>query len=381
MPIFAIYLDLFKLNCMKRLLLIALSLVLFSCNSSSGGDDSPEPTGFDRKAMLTHWADNIIVPAYTSLASSNQTLSEKVTSFTQDVNVTTLNEARIALTNAYTTWQTVNFYEVGPAKNENLRSFFNTYPVNSSLTEQLALQDDFQLHLVSNASKQGYPALDYLLNGFGNSDNEILAKFSSDENATQYKTFIVALTQRLVTLTNSVKDAWNDSYRDAFVNNDGSSASASVDLIANDFLLYYEKHYRNAKVRFPVGYDSGVSSPVNVESYYNPELSKGLFLASTAAMKAFFEGKNYDNSAEGQSFKSYLIALDKRDISTTISNGFDAILTATNQIDGTFKQAVENDRTAFLNLQDKIQENVIPMKVDMLSGMSISVAYFDGDGD
>lgn len=378
-----LYLHLFRINkIIMRICIISLLsvFVLFSCKSSDGGDNPPD-NGFDRENMLTHWANHIIVPAYTALESANANLNNQVQAFTQNPSVTTLSDAQAALTQAYTVWQTAAFYEVGPAKNENIRSFFNTYPTNITLVEQLALADDYQLHLISNASKQGYPALDYLLFGFGENPTEIVAKYTSHENAEAYKNFINALSGRLLEKSSTVKNAWDNGYKNSFIENDGSSASASVDLIANDFLLYYEKFFRNGKVRFPVGYESGSPSPVNVESYYNPVLSKTLLATACNAMKDFFEGKNYASSASGAGFKQYLMELDKQDVANEISEKFDAVITANNAISGTYVEAVENDRTTFLNMHDKIQENVIPMKVDMLQAMNISVAYFDGDGD
>ncbi|MXV37721.1 hypothetical protein GO491_03355 [Flavobacteriaceae bacterium Ap0902] len=367
---------------MRLILLTFLSLFFVACSSSNSDDIIPvDPsTEFDRSAMLSHWANNIIIPGYANLKAANEALNENIETFIENPNVNTLSETRLAHKNAYLAWQKVAFFEVGPAKNENLRQYFNIYPTDASGIETLLNQTDYQLHLTSNSAKQGYPALDYLLNGLGESDLEIINKYTDDANASNYKRFIEAVSDRLEDKTELVYDAWQ-TYKDTFIANNGSSATSSVDLVANDFLLFYEKYYRNGKIRIPAGYDTGVAAPEKVESYYAPEFSLELFDTATMAMRDFYLGKNFNSNATGPGFDSYLKYLNREDIATDITNGFNTIITTSNALNGTLKQLVISERQAILNLNDKIQQNVIPLKVEMLQALNISVAYYDGDGD
>ncbi|MGI9527464.1 MAG: imelysin family protein [Weeksellaceae bacterium] len=365
---------------MKYLYILFTFLLFASCSSDNGGGtDEPKVEGFDRKAMLNHWAQDIIIPGYQDLAKKNQNLHQKVKNFVDAPNHNTLNQARASLRNAYLTWQKVAFFEVGPAKNENLRQFFNIYPASTDKVARIVSEQDYNLHLSSNASIQGYPTLDYLLNGLG-SDDAIIAKFNMDSEATDYKRFILALSSRLRDKAETVENAWG-SYKDTFIQNDGSSATSSIDLVANDYLLFYEKFYRNGKVRFPSGYTSGHASPKHVEAYYSPDLSLELFKTATMAMHDFFQGKSYGSDVKGLGFEAYLNALKRPDIVQDINENYENIFATANGINGTLRDAVVNHRESVLNLQDQIQKNVVPMKVDMLQELNISVAYFDGDGD
>lgn len=371
---------------MKNLLLAFLALGLVSCSGSdtgSGRDEKPEtgtPSSFNRKEMLTHWANDIIIPAYNQLYTVNSTLDDRVKSFVSAPNAANLASARAAYKEAYITWQKTAFYEVGPAKNENLRQYFNIYPTNPAGIEALSKESDYKFHLVSNSDKQGYPAVDYLLNGIGSNDTEIIAAYTSENNAQNYKKYLTAVTARLKDLTGKVKNDWGN-YKSTFISNDGSSATSSVDLIANDYLLYYEKFYRNGKVRLPVGFNTGSALPKNVEAYYSPELSKVLFNTATKAMHDFFQGKSYNSETPGLGFESYLNALDGQSISADINSRFAKILETSNALNGSMKEAVTNNREAVLKLHDQIQANLVPLKVDMLQKFNISVVYSDGDGD
>lgn len=351
---------------------------MISCNRSN---DKVDETPFDRGMMLKHFADNIIIPAYSKLKTDNQTFDNKVSEFITSPNETTLTTVRAAFVNAYKTFQTASFYEIGPANDEKLRLFLNSYPVNASLIENLALQDDYQLELITNANKQGYPAIDYLLYGLGNSDAEIIQKFSTNTNAQKYKNFLSALSSRLVSKTSAVKSSWENGYKNDFIKNNGSSSYASVDLLANEFLLNYEKFYKEKKIGTPLGASISDASPESVESYYNPTLSSELFLIQTNAMKNFFQGKNYSDNGNGACFKTYLKDLKKEDLANDIIGNFNAIINANNEINETYKNAILNNRAKVSNLYEKLNANTIPMKVDMLQAMNITVAYFDGDGD
>ncbi|RYD94272.1 MAG: hypothetical protein EOP54_17790, partial [Sphingobacteriales bacterium] len=46
---------------------LALTVFIIACSKKSGTDNGPVPTNFDKAAMLTNYADNLIIPAYTDL--------------------------------------------------------------------------------------------------------------------------------------------------------------------------------------------------------------------------------------------------------------------------------------------------------------------------
>ena len=118
---------------MKKIILLSLlSFFVVSCSSdkNSSGGGEVNKNDFNRKAMLTHWANDIIIPSFEAYDNSVKELNNKVDAFNNDVNSTNLVALRKALTDTYMQWQTVAFYEVGPAVTNNLRAFTNTYPTN-----------------------------------------------------------------------------------------------------------------------------------------------------------------------------------------------------------------------------------------------------------
>jgi predicted lipoprotein len=113
----------------KVLSVVLLVLGVFAC-SSNGNDPEPEDDGKDRELILTHWADNIIIPAYDNFKVKLDLMLAKEDAFVASPNNTTLLEFRSAWVAAYTEWQKVELFEFGPADKYTLRNFCNIYPAD-----------------------------------------------------------------------------------------------------------------------------------------------------------------------------------------------------------------------------------------------------------
>ena len=369
--------------------LLAAFLVLWACSSDSSDDtpmtdddvsmtdDDGSQLTFDRSAMLTNWADNIIVPSYKDFQSVLVQLINDFESFEQDATLQSLQDLRASWMNTYKSWQHVSMFEIGPAENVGLRLNVNTYPADVALIEDNITNGGYNLDLPSNRDSKGFSALDYLLNGIADDDNAILAKYSTDPLKDSNLQYLEDLLNDIKSLTDGVVTEWEDNYRDTFVSNDGSSATASVDRYSNDFVFYYEKFLRAGKLGIPLGVFSGVQTPTTVEAFYSPGLSNELFLEGLDAVQNFFNG-----ASQGESMSSYLSALDRKDLSDEINAQFD---TARSAVEGlqAFRTELETNNPAvdMLSAYDEVQKAVSLLKVDMFSAMSISVDFVDADGD
>lgn len=190
----------------------------------------------------------------------------------------------------------------------------------------------------------------------------------------------------MTALTNEVVSEWEGNYRNTFVTNDGSSATASVDRFVNDFIFYYEKFLRAGKMGIPLGVFSGITAPNTIEVYHNPELSKTMFLTGLNTVQDFFNGRHFNAATSGESLASYLDELN------TVTEGEDLTQLINDQLNearamvaglGTFKDEIENNAppTNMLLAYDEVQRLVPLFKVDMVSAMSISIDFVDADGD
>ncbi|HAV55600.1 MAG TPA: peptidase M75 superfamily protein, partial [Aequorivita sp.] len=216
---------------------IFLALVAATITACSSDSDGPEETddAFDRGAMLANWADNIIVPAYTSFNSKVVEMEAATSSFTATPTVENLQALRAVWKEAYVSFQNVSMFEIGKAEEVRFRNRLNVYPTNVSQIEDFIATGNYDFALPSTIDKQGFPALDYMLNGLAETDAEIVVFYTSNPNAEGYKNYLTTLSQTIKSLSNEVLTSWTGGYRDAFVANTSSSASGAVDKLTNDY--------------------------------------------------------------------------------------------------------------------------------------------------
>ncbi|QNL23053.1 imelysin family protein [Hyphobacterium sp. CCMP332] len=364
---------------MNRGVLIILIPLLFACSE----DESPETQNdnFDRQSMLINWADNIIIPSYKAYEYSLLALQSAKNDFIANPDISSLSELRIKWEEAYLNWQKVSMFQIGMAEQITLRDFTNIYPCDKEEIEMAISSGDYNLELPSSRDMQGFPALDYLLYGMADSENELLQKLSQ----TAYSSYLSELVERLLFLSQSVIDDWEGDYRDQFVENDGSDAGSSVNKMLNDYMFYYEKVLRAGKVGIPAGVFSSTSRSDLVEAPYRGDLSKSLCLSALNSVINFFHGRHYNSNEEGESLKSYLDYLNSvsetESLSLSIANQFDLSRDKIESLNEDFALQIQTDNSAMLEAYDELQSNVVLMKVDMFQAMNIRVDYVDADGD
>lgn len=367
----------------KTIALLLPFLFLLSCTDN--GPSGPDPDNFDREGMLENWADNLIIPSFTNFSDKAETLHAAAENFSQTPSPEELDELRASWKEAYLAFQHVSMFEMGRSMEIRFRDNLNIYPTDTDEIEQSIESGEYNLELPSLSDSQGLPALDYLLNGLGETDDEILAHYTTHENRDGYLRYLTDLTNRIDSLTRQVLEDWTSGYRDEFVSNSGNGANSSLDMMVNDYIFYYEKHLRTGKIGIPAGVFSGSPISSSVEAFYSKGLSRELFFEGLQASVNFFNGYHFENGTEGLSLNDYLNYLnttrDGDDLAAVINNQFNVAEEQAQSLHDDFAHQVETDNTLMLATFDELQRNVILLKVDMLQALNINVDYVDADGD
>ncbi len=369
---------------MKKIALLLLTvLVIWGCKDN--GPSGPNPDDFDRETILVNWADNIIIPAFSSFSESTAQLHTDAENFTDAPTLQNLQSLRESWQTAYLGFQHISMFEMGKPMEIRYRDNLNIYPTDSAEIKQNIQSGDYDLQLPSLNNSQGFPALDYMLNGLGENDTEILTFYTTHANADAYKTYLTDLTFRINSLTEDVLTDWTSGYRDEFVSNSGNGANSSIDMMVNDYIYYYEKYLRAGKIGIPAGVFSGSTLSSHVEAYYSKGFSKALFNEALTASLNFFNGFHFERDADGPSLDDYLDYLntmkDGADLTTLINDQFENVRQQAEDLNDDFVAQVESDNSLMLETYDELQMNVVYMKVDMLQALNINVDYVDADGD
>lgn len=377
------------MNYFKKLATFFLLTLLIAACGSNGSDPSPEDNAKDRQLVLTRWADHIIIPSYENFQGVLGAMEEKAIAFTASPDEPSLLAFREAWVNAYLAWQKVELFEFGPADKYTLRNFFNIYPADVSGIIANMSDPAANLDLPAAYATQGFPALDYLLNGVGADDAAILAAYTTDPDAEKRIAYIHRVTSRMTALLNSVVSEW-PTYRETFITKTGLDIGSSMGLVTNAYVLYYERYIRSGKIGIPSGAaigSTGVPYPEKVEAYYKKDISRDLAKRAHEAAEDFFNGRDAVAGTEGHSFESYLDALGAKDpatgtlLSEIINNQFAAITAEVDQLSPSLYDQIQTDNQQMTDTYNAMQALVRMLKVDMTSAMSVTITYTDNDGD
>ncbi|MEZ4902807.1 MAG: imelysin family protein [Spirosomataceae bacterium] len=364
-------------------------VLIWSCGGSGA---NPEPTPNDdtkdRKAVLVHLADNIIIPSYNNFRLKLAAMEAKSLAFAAKPELGTLMDFRTAWVEAYTEWQKVELFDVGPANKTAIRNYYNIYPTSITGINEYIANPTVNLEVASSYDKQGFPALDYLLNGVGASDAQIVAYYTTPLEGPKRLAYIKRIIDHLTALLTKVINDWNTTYRTEFTTKTGLDIGSPMGELINGYVLHYERFIRSGKFGIPSGTMlNGVVSPEKVEAFYKKDISKTLAQTAHQAFIDFFNGKSVLTATNGPSFKTYLDGLGAKDsangqtLSSNVNAQFEVVAQKINALKPSIYEEVKTNNTAVIQVYNEMQKAVRMLKVDMTSAMSIVITYTDNDGD
>ncbi|MGB0884006.1 MAG: imelysin family protein [Flavobacteriales bacterium] len=365
---------------------IILSLLVFFSLAFSCVDNSKDEPKTNYKDLFENLAQHRIRPTYTAFLTDLTTLNQKVEQFDNQQSEQNLEALRTAFKSNYLLWQSVSMFNFGPAKDADvlLDVHANTFPTDVDLIEDNIQTGNTNFDAANQYAAQGFPALEFLLYGDGQTTTELLASFE-DENRRDY---LKAIIDVLITKVELINTRW-ETYESTFSSNSGTGNASSLTLLFNAYLEHYE-HIKRDKFALPAGYASSFGVSIDkdskkVEGLYS-ELSFQLMLAALEAQVDCFRGLSLDG-AEGVGFEDKLIELSaKSDIIEGPLN--EAILTqlslaksALSSYSNAFDVEIENSNSQ-LEETNTILQKVVPMlKIELRNYLEVPLTSSDSDGD
>jgi predicted lipoprotein len=380
---------LLSVSSLKYLLVgLILTVTFFACTKTSENPVETNTKETDRKALLANLSDNIIVPAYADFKIQFDDMLAKADVFTATPNTANLIAYRASWRAAYINWQKVEMFDFGPGQTYAIRAHFNIYPTNVSIIQANTAAGNANLEVPASYAAQGFPAIDYLINGIGANDTEIIAAYTTATDAAKKLNYLKRITNQMNTVFTQVYTAWKGNFATNFKSKTAIDAGSSTSTLINGYILNFERYIRSGKIGIPAGsMTPGNSFPEKVEAFYTKDL--GLTLAKTAQTATYnlFLGKSYQNQTAGYSIKNYLDALGVKDatsgklLSELITQQFDLIDFNLNGLQNNLYSEVNNNKPKMVNTYNEMQKLVRLLKVDMTSAMSVTITYTDNDGD
>lgn len=357
-----------------------LALLVFafsSCEKTSEGDN-----GYDRKPLLENYANNLIIPAYTSLQTSVNDLQSKINTLNADVSEANLVAAQNAWKAAYLKWQYANSYNFGPAAEEGLQKSLveeiGTFPVSTTKINNAITTGTYNLNDF-NRDARGFLAAEHLLFSLTDDQASVLQSLQ-DQTRRQY---LADVTGNIKTKVDAVLNTWNTSYKTTFLSNTGTDVGSSVSALYNEFVKSFES-IKNFKVALPLGLRPGQvqTEPTKVEAYYSGT-SIEMLKAHYDAVEDIWYGRD-KNGNDGPGFREYLeetVGGPALIISTEAQ--MNAIRTALASLDNQQRLSAQlaTNPEPVNNVHTELQNHIRFFKSDLSSLLGIVITYSSGDGD
>ena len=348
-------------------------------------DDKPSVDDYNRQLMLTNYTNAYIIPAYAAYKTELLQLYNETQTFNTSTSITNLQQLRLKWKNSLLIWQDVAFLELGPAEYIALRSQTNIYPVDTLLILGNISSGSYNLQAASNYVAKGFQAIDYLINGTGVSDQEIVDFYTNNANA---KTYLNNVVSELKTNAEYVYGEWINTYASSFVSNSSSnSQGSSVSDLINALNLHFETYIRKGKIGLPSGVFNGFTQtpmPKHVEALYINE-SLPYVYRSLSSFQKFINGNSYVTNVAGEGFDDYLLFVNATSgsigLETAINNQIGVINSKLAALNDPLSNEVLLNNQAVKDVYQQMQMLVPKMKVELTDALGVLITYQDTDGD
>lgn len=374
----------FKSGQVKKIVFVLAVTVFCACSKSSdkGGET---PNAFDKTAMLTNYADNLIIPGYTALQQKLQVLQAASDAFLAAPTIATQATLKTAYTDAQLQYERITSFHFGPAETVLLDIFanfsgsldynFNTagqltgFSIDSVSIENNISTGTYNLATMSRASfySQGFPALNYLCFG-----PNAIAKFGTN-TAARVK-YVKDVLARLKGLVDGVVTSWG-TYRADFISNTKTNVGSPIGNMVNQ-IAYQMDLLKGPRIGWPFGKQSnGTVFATKVEAYFTNN-SVALAVENINALK-----KTYNGGGNGKGLSDYLVALGKTTLNNDILAQFDLVSTKLSAIPDPLSTSLTTQTAVVEAAYKEIQKLLTLIKTDLASATAVQITFVDNDGD
>ncbi|NBC83267.1 MAG: hypothetical protein GVY19_07780 [Bacteroidetes bacterium] len=364
-----------------------LTVCLFTITSCEDEETNTGSNEFDRSTMLANYAHNIIIPNYATLNNAVDSLNKAINNFTSSPDTVKLQQLREAWYNVAMNWQHCSTFEFGPASDVLLRASMNTFPTNVDQINDNISWGSYNLETAGNIDAIGLPALDYLINGVGEDDESIVSMYMNNDQSENRKQYLADLAAQMQSKVSAVYNDWvtdGGNYQKMFIASDGMDIGSSVGLLVNELNFDFEI-IKNAKIGIPLGEKTlGSPLPQHVEAFYHKQ-SVDFAVEHIKAIDNIFNGRSRAG-IDSTGLDDNLNALDAKHssgipLAEAINNQFDDCISAVESIPDPLSEAVENNSTVVDAAHTELKKQVVLLKTDLPSTLSVLITYQDNDGD
>lgn len=331
---------------MRKSILVSLgrSAALFALVASAVSCDDDEVVGanFKDAEIITAYADSVVVPTYTLLATRAMALDAAIAALAADKTELKLTAAKDAWVATRTPWEQSEAHLFGPVSANGYDPAMDSWPVNrTDLDAVLASGNALTQPYVSALPEEqkGFHTLEYLL--WGETGTKAVGAITPRE----YQ-YMRALSSELVTVTGNLATSWTagvggaPAYRTVFTSaGTGSAAYPSLGSAAQEILVGMSgicDEVANGKIADP--YDAHDPQKVESQFSFNSLLD---FSDNIRGVLNAYTGDAAAAGTMGRGLADFVAAADP-ELDTRFRAEIAAAIAAINAIPAPFRTAITN---------------------------------------
>ena len=327
--------------------------------------------GFADRAIVTDFADVVVVPTYELLAERASALEETANQLESDPSEGNLAAARAAWVDARVAWEQSEGFLFGPVDSFGYDPAMDSWPVNrTDLDAVLASGDAFTEAYVAGLAEtqKGFHTIEYLL--FGTGADKTAAELTARELA-----YLTAITTEFRQVAHELAASWTvmvdgrPRYRDTFATagSMGNGAYPSMSSAAQEIvqgMIGIADEVANGKIADP--YDA--HDPTLVESQFSHN-SLTDFQDNIRSIQNAYTAKVPAAGTSGRGLSAYVASIDS-ELDTRVRAEIQAALDALGAIPAPFRDAISNPeaydeieaaQSAIRKLQSTLETAVLPL--------------------
>ena len=335
---------------MKKLnFIIVLSIVIFicSCKKSKNPEDEIAVNASFKKDILASFCTNISQATYNDLSLKVVQLNNAIVKFDTVSSEANLNSCKDLWRNSRSAWEQSEGFLFGPASTDNIDPRIDTWPVDyvalDSVLNSAAIFTDSYINSLDDALR-GFHPIEYLLFG-KNGDKQAL------QVTIREKQYLIALTNNLKSLTQSLAQSWNNTYANQVITAGTSGSVYTTQLAAFEeivnALIGICDEVANGKIEVPFA----AQDPTLEESPFSKN-SITDFTNNMRSVQNVYTGKyNTDGKGLEDLVKAHNLSLD-----AAVKDKIAAAIAALNAITVPFGEAILTQQVQIKNAQSAIRE-------------------------
>lgn len=333
-------------------------------------------SSFDRKALLTHYAQDILKPRIDTFSTNINVLNNAIQALAASPSFERFSVARDAYETSIKSWQYTNFMNFGPGGREGLKlTIFEEwalFPIDTQAIDTKIKSQEFDID-DSRRYTRGLLTIEYLL--YPSQDTQ-QAYTSLVTNLARID-YLSAISEKLHRQVADFDTKWQ-TYAQEFKAMDGTDINSSITLLYNEWIRSYEI-LKNMKIVEPIGLKAGQSAPDTklVESRF-AHLSMDLIKHHFESTVQIYTG------SEGLGFDDYLASVDggPSQVSKTKSQ-IENIRSVLNKIpaNASLQQMITDNDPLLNELVQEMQVLLPYIKSEISSLLGLTITYSSADGD